>query len=405
MKTEPADTTASDTKAADLTARGSNQRGLRAYNERLVLTLIRQNGALAKAAIARMTGLSAQTVSVIMRALESDGLLRKEDPVRGKVGQPSVPMSLAPTGAYFLGLKVGRRSLDLVLTDFLGQIVGRVGQAHDYPTPDSVLAFADDAIDRLADLLPAADRGRIAGLGIAIPFRMWEWAEVLGADPDEMQAWASETIAADLARERDFPVYQSNDTSAACGAELVFGDQPGPRDFLYLFVGFFVGGGLVLDSVLYTGPSGNAAAVGSIPIGYGPDGPVQLVDVASLATLDTLLQNAGHSGDIVRHSPQGWDLPRDVRDAWLTQAADGMAQAIVSSACLIDFDTVLIDGSLPDDIRTDLVQRTAARLSAFGVPGIRLPEIRTGTIGSDARSLGAASLPLSHRFLADRTTF
>ena len=40
-----------------------------------VLSLLRQHGALAKSDIARMTGLSAQTVSVIMRALEEDGLL------------------------------------------------------------------------------------------------------------------------------------------------------------------------------------------------------------------------------------------------------------------------------------------------------------------------------------------
>ena len=60
---------------ADTSRRGSNQSGMRAYNERLVLSLIRQTGALAKAEIARRTGLSAQTVSVIMRALEADGLL------------------------------------------------------------------------------------------------------------------------------------------------------------------------------------------------------------------------------------------------------------------------------------------------------------------------------------------
>ena len=61
--------------------KGSNQSGMRAYNERLVLTLIRQAGAMAKAEIARRTGLSAQTVSVIMRALEADGLLERGEPV------------------------------------------------------------------------------------------------------------------------------------------------------------------------------------------------------------------------------------------------------------------------------------------------------------------------------------
>src|SRR6185503_20082469 len=102
-------------------ARGTNQSGVRLYNERLVLSLIRRHGSLAKAEIARLTGLSAQTISVIIRQLEADGLLRKEAPLRGRIGQPSVPFSLNPNGAFFLGLKIGRRSTDLVLLDFLGR--------------------------------------------------------------------------------------------------------------------------------------------------------------------------------------------------------------------------------------------------------------------------------------------
>ena len=54
----------------DIGLRGTNQSGMREQNERLVLSLVRQHGALAKSDIARITGLSAQTVSVIMRALE-----------------------------------------------------------------------------------------------------------------------------------------------------------------------------------------------------------------------------------------------------------------------------------------------------------------------------------------------
>lgn len=55
--------------------RGTNQSGMRDHNERLVLSLVRRRGSLAKTDIARMTQLSVQTVSVIMRKLEDDGLL------------------------------------------------------------------------------------------------------------------------------------------------------------------------------------------------------------------------------------------------------------------------------------------------------------------------------------------
>ena len=89
---------------------GANQIRVRAYNERLVLSLVRRHGSLSKADIARRTGLSAQTVSVIMRALEKDGLLlaRRADarPRRpavrsrcGSIPMPSIPSASRSAGA------------------------------------------------------------------------------------------------------------------------------------------------------------------------------------------------------------------------------------------------------------------------------------------------------------------
>ena len=75
---------------AHLRPRGSSQGGLRQYNERVVLQAIRLHGALPGAELARLTGLTAQTVSMITKSLIDDGYLRKGEPVRGKVGQPSV---------------------------------------------------------------------------------------------------------------------------------------------------------------------------------------------------------------------------------------------------------------------------------------------------------------------------
>ena len=72
-------------------SRGTNQTGVRLYNERLVLSLIRLHGQLPKVDIAKMTGLSPQTISIIMNQLSDDGLLLKGSPSRGRIGQPSVP--------------------------------------------------------------------------------------------------------------------------------------------------------------------------------------------------------------------------------------------------------------------------------------------------------------------------
>jgi predicted NBD/HSP70 family sugar kinase len=381
--------------------RGSKQSGVRAHNERLVLTLVRQHGPLAKAQIARMTGLSAQTVSVIMRALEADGLLEKREPVRGRVGQPSVPIGLARGGAYFLGLKIGRRSVELVLANFVGEIVARAHLTYRHPTPEGTVAFARSAILQLTGQLDPVERAKVAGLGIAMPFRIWEWARTIGLPPEEMAEWQHVDIRAEMAAVCSYPVYLQNDASAACGAELVFGRAHKASDFLYFYIGYFVGGGIVLQDRLYTGRSGNAAALGSMPVPGPQGGIVQLIDSASLFRLERALREAGHEAQSLWLAPDGWSVHSGVLAKWADEAAGGLAHAIAAACSVIDFEAVMIDGWLPATLRQRLVEATQARLRAMNLAGIDPPDICEGSIGPDARVLGAASLPLSERFLVE----
>ena len=381
--------------------RGSNQSGMRAWNERLVLSLVRQHGALAKSDIARMTGLSAQTVSVIMRALEQDRLLIRGEPQRGRIGQPSVPMSLDAGGAYFLGLKIGRRSADLVLVDFLGQIKGARRRIYRYPAPDAVLDFVAEALPALAESLPKGHQGRIGGMGVAMPFQLWAWVKDIGAPQAAMDAWRDRDIQSELAELTEMPVHVQNDATAACGAELVFGTGDRPKDFLYFYFGYFIGGGLVLNGRLFTGRGGNAVGVGPMPV-PGPEGRMQrLFAVASLSVLAARMEAAGLSSDMLWESPDRWDVPEAILSAWLDMAAEGLASAALSAAALLEIEAVLIDGWMPAAVRSEVVRRTAAAFQRLDLAGITLPVIRAGTVGAEARALGAAAVPLSQRYLID----
>ncbi|AZL59951.1 ROK family transcriptional regulator [Tabrizicola piscis] len=382
--------------------RGSNQSGMRAHNERLVLSLVRQHTALAKSDIARMTGLSAQTVSVIMRALEQDGLLLRGEPIRGRIGQPSVPMSLDAGGAYFFGLKIGRRSADLALVDFLGRVRGARRQVYRYPTPDAVAAFVADALPALTATLPRGQRDRVVGMGVAMPFQLWSWVQDIGAPQSEMDAWRDRDIQAELAALAGLPVHVQNDATAACGAELVFGTGEKPKDFLYFYFGYFIGGGLVLNGQLFTGRFGNAAGVGPMPV-PGPDGRMRrLMSVASLSVLAHAIEATGQSADQLWESPDRWEISEPILDSWMTWAADGLASAILSAATLLEMQAVLIDGWMPVEIRAEVVRRTEAAFYRLDLSGVDPPAIRAGTVGAEARALGAAAIPLSQRYLIDQ---
>jgi predicted NBD/HSP70 family sugar kinase len=387
-------------------SRGTNQSGVKLYNERLILSLIRRHRSLSKVEIARQTGLSVQTISGIVNRLEQDGRLLRRDPQRGRVGQPAVPFVLNPDGAFSIGLKIGRRSCDLVLIDFVGKVRHRLHRTHAYPLPGDLVQFVEAGLGSLVGGLSAKKADRISGLGIAIPFELWNWQSEVGAPSEVMKQWRSFDIRAAVAAVCPWSVDLCNDATAACAAELFFGEGWRQEDFIYFFIGSFIGGGVVLDGSLYSGRTGNAGAVGSMPVtapdGRGGSGTQQLIRGASIYVLERKLIAAGKDPSSIWRSPDTWAEFGPELEAWIGEVAGQLAQAIVSATSVIDFEAAVIDGAFPAEVRARIVARTAATIEGFDRQGLSPVAIREGTIGSDARAIGGGALPLLADFARDR---
>ena len=389
----------SETKQND--ARGTSQLGMRLYNERLALSLIRQYGQLPKAEIARLTGLSAQTVSVIVRQLERDKLVIKGEKQRGKVGQPLVPFRLNPDGAFSIGLKVGRRSGDLILLDLAGKVRKIVRQPYHFPTPEAFLAFAKAGITTLLADLPKSLHSRISGLGIASPFELWNWQEEVGAPRDVLEGWRNFDLTSEIAKLGNWPVLFCNDASAACAAEMFFGHGRIYRDFAYFYVGFFVGGGIVLNGSLYQGRTGSAGAIGPIPV-PSDSGSEQLIRHASLYLLERHLFKQGHDELVLTRNPNDWaGLGLDL-DQWIADTGKNLAHAALTAAGLIDFEAIIIDGAMPANIREQVVAATNRYFAKLDRRGTAPLSIIAGSVGADARAMGGAALSLLANFAIDR---
>jgi predicted NBD/HSP70 family sugar kinase len=394
---------------ARLRPRGSNHAGMREFNERVVLQAIRLHGSTPKAEIARLTHLTAQTVQVIISRLEADHLVRRLAPVRGKVGQPSVPMALDPDGAFSIGIKIGRRSMDALLIDFTGQVRERVTLAYTFPDPTVVFDEIRTRLKQLALALPSRLRGRLYGVGVAAPLALEGWQTLLGVAPEQAAQWAGIDIRARVQSMTDLPVEFVKDTAAACVAELVAGRGRSVRSFLYVFVDTFIGGGLVIDSHLRAGVSGNAGAVGSMALGpAGTDDaavPPQLLSVASLFRLEAMYR--AHALDPsaavdTRALQPPW---RAVTQTWLADSARAIALGVNSAACLLDLDGVIVDGSFSRELLAALLHELEAALDRTSWEGVTRPALLAGTIGSDARAIGGALLPLYASFAPDRDLF
>ena len=127
--------------------------------------------------------------------------------------------------------------------------------------------------------------------------------------------------------------------------------------------------------------------------------------LASLVRLEQAVIEAGGTAETIWENTQDWDIDPTRLATWITATVSALVEGIIAASCIIDFECVMVEGWLPENIRARIVDGVNAELKGVVAPGIDLPVARTGTIGSDARALGGASLPLSDRFLIDRHGF
>jgi len=382
--------------------RGGDTTGLRAYNERLMITAIRQAGPLSKAEIARTTGLSGQAATVIVNSLLDEGLLVKREKVRGRVGKPFTPIALNPEGAYSMGVKIGRRSLEVLLVDFGGSVVASRSTPYPAPLPAETMNLATAAVVELMDSLKRRLRARLVGVGVAMPWVLHEWPDVLGLEREAIAAWREIDVAAELEVATGLSASVYNDATAACAAELIAGDRITRRSALYIYLGTFVGGGVVIDGRLYRGEQVNAGALGSMPMDeIGGDGsPPQLIHRASVIDLERALTAAGVDATEM-FDPHGSPDADAVFEAWLQRAVEALSRAVVFAMSVVDFEEVIIDGLLRPGWRRRVVDGVSGAYGRFDCTGLSSIEIATGSIGPRARVLGAALLPFVGRFSPD----
>jgi predicted NBD/HSP70 family sugar kinase len=390
-----------------LRPRGSNQVGMRQFNERVVLQALRVHTSLPKADLARLTGLSAQTIGLITARLEEDQLIVKQSRVRGRIGQPSVPLALNPDGAFAIGIKVGRRGAEWLLIDFTAQVRERHAMSYDFPAADALLPAIAEHIHRLRDGLGAL-AARNVGVGLAAPYLLGGWHRTLGLSKAQSDEWNQMDLLAEVRARTEVPVSFARDTVAACVAELVGGRGHDLKSFLYIFVDTFVGGGLVIDSHLHAGANGNAGALASLPmqpVRAGGALPPQVMAEASLWELEQRLQGEGLD-PAAAYDDRALQAPyAAATQAWLGSASLALAHAIVSSTAVLDLADVVMDGSMSRALLQALLDQTRAALAQCNWEGLWPPQLHGGRVGAQACALGGAMLPLHANFAPDHDVF
>ena len=92
--------------------------------------------------------------------------------------------------------------------------------------------------------------------------------------------------------------------------------------------------------------------------------------------------------------------------AWIAHAARALAHCVVSGAAFLDLDAVVLDGAAAPELLQALCEGVRQALADYNWEGLHQPpRLELGSIGSDARALGGALLPLHACFAPDHEIF
>ncbi len=392
-----------------MVGKGSNSIKLRRYNERFVLDALRRMKEASKSDLARAANLTPAAVAVIVDGLEASGFVKQIGKRFGQRGTPSILYRLTPERVYSVGIKIGRRALDAVLVDFAGEVRSRESHEYRYPDPDFVCKAGNTVLGNFSQIVESLGDASIVGLGIASPFFLGGWSEELGFPSDLGARWNEIDLTTFFATTPSTPVFVENDATSAALAELLQGAGSRFHDFMHISIDTFVGGGLVLGGKINTGPHGNSAALGPLPVGPSqlksaaahPARYTSLLHRASIYVLVNHLRSSGIEIFRVRELdplPPGAQQPLS---EWIDDCASALAEAIIAITAVIDLEAIVLDSILPRPIHNELFTRVQAKFAQTSAIGIAEPAIVTGQFGADASPIGAAMLPFSALFAPD----
>src|SRR5574338_1710671 len=242
----------------------ADQAFVREVNLSLILRSIHNEAPLSRAQLAAMTGLNKSTVSSLVEELLNLRLIHETGINSAGAGRPATLLEINPQAGYVVGVELGVDFVSVPLTNYLGEVLWRQFAEAD---PAASLENTLEQILRLVDAgLEAArlNHWSLLGLGVAIPGTVDLDHGILIFSPN--LHWHNIPLRKIFSERSGLKVFVENDANAAAIAEHRFGVARQSKDFIFVFAGVGIGGGLFLNGSLYRGRNGYAGELGHSPI-------------------------------------------------------------------------------------------------------------------------------------------
>lgn len=397
-----------------------NQDDLRNHNLSVVIdTLLRTTEPLSRAELAKRTGLTKATMSLLVSMLVDDGVVREGEPsVQSSYGRPSTPLLIAGGRYCGIGLQVNTDGYGVIVLDLDGTVISERWVDADMSAPDADEVFAE--LDTLAMEQEAllAERGyAVAGAGLALP----------GLVTGDMRLLVARNLGweqLDLTRfdvMRRLDVTAGNEANMAALAQIPGyamrrdGDGiVGPSEsFIYLSTDVGIGGAVVRNGHVEIGDHGFGGELGHTSVELR--GPVCRCGrrgcLETYAGRRAMVESAGIASGSAAARRESVDelidrwCAGDVRAAAVVnRAIEAMVSSIASAINVCDIETVVLGGVWSQFGSEIAVQmQSALQRQVLGYPEVRA-KVLMADVTSRPALVGAAAMGLRH-FVDDPMQF
>ena len=239
---------------------------LRRINERRLLEVIQQQGPSSRAALTRVSGLTAPTVSKVVDSLLKRGFVEELDPVVPALGRPGRLVRMAVDTATVLGVVIDAETCCVAATGLDGLVTE--ARTRRFPTPATYGRLSERIARECRALLDASSATPL-GVGVSVPGLVNERLKEVVLSPN-LHILDKRNPALDLELRLGVKCLLLQETDGLCLAERLYGDARGLTDFAMLDVSAGLGLGVMSGGELLAGHSGMAGEVGHITV--MPDG-------------------------------------------------------------------------------------------------------------------------------------
>ncbi|PLS29197.1 ROK family protein [Bifidobacterium parmae] len=337
-----------------------NQDDLRNHNLSVTIdALLSAKTPMSRADLAKETGLTKATMSLLVSMLLESGVAEEGEPIAAaSYGRPSTPLRIHGGRIAGIGLQVNTDGYGCLALDINGDTLGREWVNDDMTDSDPQHVFARlDAMTATLEQQLARRKCTVAGTGLALPGvitgNRLAVARNLGWTDLDLTRF-------DVVRRLD--AIPGNEAKMAAIAQIPgyateradFLDVVDRRDsFIYVSTDVGIGGAIVRDGEVVRGSHGFSGEIGHLSVAM--DGPRctcgrrgclemyagrrAMVEAAGLAD-----GGLATKSDAVRRLLDGWRAGDPQITAVIDRAIDALVSAIASAVNLIDVDTVLLGG-------------------------------------------------------------